>query len=126
MPYTLIVKKLKKESVKKVITLVTVIAVLANVVLYNGLFFSFPQEVEAATVPVGVIIAWSGTQASIPAGWSRVAELDTYYVEGTTSTPSAIAQGTSTHTHTAPPHSHDISHIHTGVDIKRYTPIFVI
>ena len=114
MSYILIVEKLKKEPIKKAVTLITVIAVLINVVLYNGLLFGFPQKVEAATVPTDIIVAWSGTNATIPAGWTRVTELDTYYVEGTTSTPSVVAQGTSTHSHTSPPHTHDISHTHTG------------
>ena len=114
MPHILIVEKLKKEPVKKTISIFTIGVLLLNIIFYNGLFFGFSPKAQAATVPIGVIIAWPGTEVSIPEGWDRVATLDTYYVEGSTSTPSVIAQGTSTHTHTSPPHSHDISHTHTG------------
>ena len=76
----------------------------------------FPPDVEIAqaAVPSGVIIAWSGTAASIPSGWSRVTALDTYYLEGTTANPSATPGGSSTHGHASPAHAHTAGHTHTG------------
>jgi hypothetical protein len=68
----------------------------------------------SAAVPSGVIVAWPSTVASIPAGWSRVTTLDSYYLEGTTSDPSGTAGGSATHSHTSPSHAHEISHAHTG------------
>jgi transposase-like protein len=66
------------------------------------------------SVPSGIIIAWPGTAGNIPAGWSRVTGLDSFYVKGTASDPSGLAGGAETHSHTSPPHSHSTSHTHTG------------
>ena len=37
-----------------------------------------------ATTPSGLIVAWPGTVATIPAGWARVAALDSRYPRGVT------------------------------------------
>ncbi|PWB38669.1 MAG: hypothetical protein C3F02_03080 [Parcubacteria group bacterium] len=68
----------------------------------------------AATVPSGVIVAWPSTNINIPSGWTRVTDLDAYYLEGTTANPSAVAGGNTTHTHTSATHTHTIAHTHTG------------
>lgn len=70
------------------------------------------NEVKAA-VPAGIIVAWPGASSSIPAGWFRVTELDSYFLEGTTSTPSGTAGGSVTHTHSSPSHIHTITHTHS-------------
>ncbi|PWB38910.1 MAG: hypothetical protein C3F02_01470 [Parcubacteria group bacterium] len=66
-----------------------------------------------AAVPSGVIVAWPSTNDTIPTGWSEVTTLSTYYLEGTTIDPSAVAGGNTTHTHTSPTHTHT-GHTHTG------------
>ena len=78
--------------------------------------FQYPPVPEVrAAAPSGVIVAWPSTAASIPSGWSRVTALDTYFLEGTTSNPSASAQGNANHTHTSPTHQHTLGgHTHTG------------
>lgn len=64
----------------------------------------------------GLIFLWPSTEASIPAGWDRVPELDSRYVKGvaTASTQPGATGGATTHTHTVPTHTHDISHLHTA------------
>ncbi|KKR15301.1 MAG: Pas28, partial [Candidatus Falkowbacteria bacterium GW2011_GWA2_39_24] len=74
-----------------------------------------PQTKQAkALVPSGLIIAWPSTNGSIPVGWSRETNFDTYFVEGTTSNPSASAFGNATHSHASPNHQHTIDHTHSG------------
>lgn len=108
---------LKQHSqFSKVLTIGTIIALLFfNSLLMNQDLFNIYAitKVEAA-VPSGIIVAWPSTNASIPAGWSRVTALDGYFLEGTTSDPSAVEGGAATHTHTSPAHSHTPSHTHTG------------
>ncbi len=76
--------------------------------------FSPETKRASAAVPSGVIVAWPSTDASIPSGWARVTDLDTYYLEGTTSDPSSSPGGQATHTHTDPGHTHTIGHSHSG------------
>lgn len=67
-------------------------------------------------IPNGVIFIWTGTNASIPAGWQRVTDLDDRFPKGNTdgSTNPNVTGGTSTHTHTSPSHTHTIgNHTHT-------------
>lgn len=65
-------------------------------------------------LPSGLIFAWPSTNASIPSGWTRQTELDDHYLKGA---PAGIQPvftgGAFSHTHTLPPHSHDVSHSHT-------------
>lgn len=60
-----------------------------------------------STIPADLILAWPGTVASIPSGWTRVTAMDDRYPKGasTTAAPSATG-GTSSHTHTTPSHTH--------------------
>lgn len=76
--------------------------------------YSVIKEVEAAGVQVGVIIIWPGDHSAIPSGYSRVTDLDTYFVEGTTSDPSATPGGAADHAHSSPTHQHDMGHGHTS------------
>lgn len=73
------------------------------------------SDVYDPGVPAGLIIAWPGTNASIPAGWTRTTALDGRYPKGIPS--SAVQPGTTggaaTHSHSLPSHTHDISHSHT-------------
>jgi hypothetical protein len=66
-------------------------------------------------IPNGMIFLWPSTEASIPAGWDRVADLDGKYPKGiaTTGTQPGTTGGAATHTHTVPTHTHDTSHSHT-------------
>jgi hypothetical protein len=66
-------------------------------------------------VAPGVIMMWPGTDASLPAGWSRVTALDGRYPKGvsTSVTEPGTTGGTATHTHTTPGHTHDLTHGHT-------------
>lgn len=67
-------------------------------------------------VPAGLIVAWPGTHAGIPEGWSRVTSLDGRYVKGAAggNEPGATG-GSATHTHGSPIHSHTVaSHTHGG------------
>lgn len=59
----------------------------------------------------GVIFIWTGTNASIPAGWSRVTDLDNRFIKtiANTSTNPNTTGGSDTHTHTSPAHSHTMS-----------------
>ena len=86
---------------------------------WPGIWFNprFPKEIKEAkaVVPAGIIVGWPGTEGTIPSGWQRVgSSLDTYFLKGTTSDPSAVAGGASTHTHTSPTHTHTMGHTHTG------------
>lgn len=67
-------------------------------------------------IPSGITIAWPGTAASIPTGWSRVTALDAKYVKGAAA---GIDPGTTggalTHTHASPSHTHSVpSHTHAS------------
>lgn len=63
----------------------------------------------------GIIFMWPSTVASIPAGWNRVAALDSKYPKGvaTSGTDPGTTGGATSHTHTLPTHTHDTSHVHT-------------
>lgn len=63
----------------------------------------------------GIIFIWSGTNASIPMGWSRVSDMDDKYPKGTAaSTDPNTTGGAATHSHTSPPHTHtNQAHTHT-------------
>lgn len=67
-------------------------------------------------IPSGVIFIWSGTNASIPAGWSRETTLDGKFIKGNAdgSTNPNLTGGNATHTHTsASTHNHTMtSHTH--------------
>lgn len=67
------------------------------------------------TIPEELILAWPGTAASIPSGWTRVPDLDGYYPRGTPSetvNPGATG-GAASHSHTTPGHLHVIgAHSH--------------
>lgn len=67
------------------------------------------------TIPVDLILAWPGTVATIPDGWTRVTEMDSHYPRGATSSAEpTIYSGVTSHVHTTPGHTHQISsHSHT-------------
>lgn len=66
-------------------------------------------------VPANVIFIWTGTNASIPSGYTRETSLDDKYLKGNdVSTNPNTTGGALTHTHTSPSHTHSISaHTHT-------------
>jgi hypothetical protein len=67
-------------------------------------------------LPTGVIFIWTGTNASIPAGWERVTDLDDKFPKGipdgvtnpnvTGGATTHTHNATSTHTHTLNDHTH--------------------
>ena len=62
----------------------------------------------------GIIIAWPGTVASIPAGWTRVTALDGRYPKMVAAAAEpGTTGGAPTHTHTSPVHGHTTAHTHT-------------
>ena len=64
-------------------------------------------------VPENVIVLWPGTNGSIPAGWSRVTDMDTRHPKGTAAgTNPNVTGGASTHTHANANHPHTTSHGH--------------
>lgn len=67
-------------------------------------------------IPGGVILIWTGTNASIPTGWTRETSLDGKYPKGHGAENPNTSGGSNTHTHTSPSHSHTLSsHTHTIV-----------
>jgi hypothetical protein len=71
-------------------------------------------------VPANVVVAWPSTAASIPAGWTRVTELDSRYVAGAATgadTDLSTSRGNANHTHTSPAHTPiQNSHTHLVTD----------
>lgn len=61
--------------------------------------------------PTGLIVGWPSTAASIPAGWTRVAAMDSRYPRGATTATGT--GGSNTHSHTGTAHTHTASHNHT-------------
>ena len=68
------------------------------------------------TVPIGVILIWPGTNATIPSGWIRKTTLDGKFAKGTDNLVNPnVTGGSDTHTHTSPNHTHTmVNHTHTG------------
>jgi hypothetical protein len=66
-------------------------------------------------IKAGVTFIWSGTNASIPSGWSRVTALDGIFAKGTAvGVDPNVSGGAATHTHTSPTHTHtNAAHTHT-------------
>lgn len=66
-------------------------------------------------IPLGLIVMWPSTNASIPTGFRRTTELDGHYLKGVpnSSTNPGLVAGAATHSHTVPTHTHDTSHTHT-------------
>ena len=66
-------------------------------------------------IPKNVILIWSGTNASIPAGWEREPTLDDKYAKATAEAVDPnVTGGSHTHSHESPSHTHTNSHVHTG------------
>ena len=69
-------------------------------------------------IKTNVIFPWIGVHASIPAGWSRVTDLDDKFPKGTASeTDPNDTGGAATHTHTSSAHTHADSHTHTASNV---------
>lgn len=75
-------------------------------------------------IPQGIIVAWPDSEASIPAGWSRVGVMDGRYPRGiaTSTTNPGATGGAAVHWHETDPHGHLIrGHPHdpsvTTVDV---------
>lgn len=66
-------------------------------------------------IPNGIIFIWTGTHATIPAGWSRDTSMDDTYPKGTANAVNPdVTGGATTHSHTSPAHTHTAqSHTHT-------------
>lgn len=63
--------------------------------------------------PSGLIVLWTGTNAGIPAGWSRVTALDSKIAKG--SGTAGSTGGADTHTHPDTAHTHTDNHTHANV-----------
>ena len=71
----------------------------------------------ANLVPSGVIVAWPGSAASIPAGWQRVTALSSMHTRGAAaSVDPGGSGGAASHTHVSDAHTHSggASHSHTA------------
>ena len=67
-----------------------------------------------ATIPESVILIWTGSNASIPAGWTRETTLDLKHPKAWGTENPNITGGAATHTHTSPNHSHTLgAHTHS-------------
>jgi len=67
-----------------------------------------------ANVASDVILIWTGTNATIPSGWSRETTLDDKFAKAWGDKDPDETGGASTHTHTSPAHSHILAaHTHT-------------
>lgn len=65
-------------------------------------------------IPNGIIFIWTGTNATIPAGWSRDTSMDDTYPKGTANaTNPNVTGGATTHSHTSPSHTHGLGTNHT-------------
>lgn len=82
-------------------------------VRYLGYVSTFVELPD--TIPSDLILAWPGTAASIPSGWTRVTALDGYYPRGASGTGAPVATGgAANHSHTTPSHTHSIGgHSHS-------------
>ena len=82
-------------------------------VRYHGYVSTFVELPD--TIPQDLILAWPGSTASIPSGWSRVTALDGVFPRGETGTGTPTGTGGSaSHSHTTPGHTHSIgSHSHS-------------
>ncbi len=69
-----------------------------------------------ANIPANVILIWTGTNASIPSGWSRVTDLDDKFPKAWGAENPNTTGGSTTHTHTSPSsHTHSLAnHTHTA------------
>ena len=75
------------------------------------------QPPTIGSLPAGVIVGWPSTAGSIPAGWTRVTELDGRYLKGipNNSTNPGTTGGSADHTHTPSGHSHGMgTHTHSS------------
>lgn len=64
-------------------------------------------------IPQGVILIWTGTNASIPTGWNRETALDDKYPKAWGAQNPNVTGGSNTHTHTGS-HTHTlVAHAHT-------------
>jgi hypothetical protein len=65
-------------------------------------------------IAANIIFIWTGTNASIPAGWTRETGLDTLYPKGTAAaTDPGGTGGALTHSHATTSHQHTGNHVHT-------------
>lgn len=72
------------------------------------------SDVRDTGIPSGLIFMWPGTNASVPAGFERVTDLDGRYPKGvaTASTQPGTLGGAASHTHILPSHVHTMNHFH--------------
>lgn len=73
------------------------------------------SDVTDTGLPTGLVFFWPASNATVPAGFSRVTALDGRYVKGvaTAVTQPGTTGGSSSHGHGLPGHAHDLSHVHT-------------
>lgn len=84
-------------------------------ITYRVRYWGYVSELVElpSTLPADLILAWPGSVASIPTGWTRVAALDGYYPRGSSDVVAPVVTGgTATHIHTTPGHTHVIGDHH--------------
>lgn len=65
------------------------------------------------SIPSGVIMIWTGTNATVPSGWSRESDLDEKHPKAWGAENPDTTGGTDTHSHTSDAHTHTMaSHSH--------------
>lgn len=72
------------------------------------------------TIPLNVILIWTGANGAIPAGWQRETSLDGKFPKGAADGVNPnVTGGSDTHTHTSPVHTHTmVYHAHTGQTVR--------
>ena len=67
-----------------------------------------------ASIPASVIMIWTGSNATIPSGWSRETTLDDKHAKAWGAENPNATGGATTHTHTSATHTHTLdAHTHT-------------
>lgn len=99
----------------------TATANTSNDPLFTGIVYI--QYQAAGNVPDGTIVAWTGTNASIPAGWTRETALDARFVKmvATAATNPNTTGGAATHDHgSVTSHTHGGgAHSHASANVAQ-------
>ena len=64
-------------------------------------------------IPANVIFIWTGTDATIPSGWTRETTLDGKFAKAWGAENPNVTGGADTHVHSSPSHVHTMAHTHT-------------
>jgi hypothetical protein len=70
------------------------------------------DDAQTAAQEQWIVVAWTGTEATIPSGWVRVDNLDGRYPKGGPE-GAGVVGGSDTHSHGGSTHHHKTTHSHT-------------